>query len=107
MTDINPRGLIQRLADDLEGITEELVIPEYAHTEKERTDASLALVAEARAYLAQPEPESPTDVELQELLYYGFTTSTGHGERSDPIGFARAVLARWGHLAQQGCTQLP
>ena len=54
MTD--PRDLIKRLADDLERITEELVIPEYAHTEKERTDASLALVAEARAYLAQPEP---------------------------------------------------
>jgi hypothetical protein len=50
----------------------------------------------ARAYLAQPEPEGPTDEELQTLLYYEFTTSTGHGERSDPIGFARAVLARWG-----------
>ena len=51
---------------------------------------------EARAYLAQPEPEEPTDEELNTMLYYEFTTSTGHGERSDPIGFARAVLARWG-----------
>ena len=50
----------------------------------------------ARTALTQPELEAPTDVELQELLYYEFTTSTGHGERSDPIGFARAVLARWG-----------
>jgi hypothetical protein len=59
--------------------------------------------------LEQPklEPEEPTDVELQELLYYEFTTGTGHGETSDPIGFARAVLARWGHVTQQGCTQLP
>jgi len=89
------RDLIQRLANDLEGITEELVIPEYAHTEKERTDASLALVAEARAFLSQPEPEGPTDEELSTMLYYEFTTSTGHGERSDPIGFALAVRARW------------
>jgi len=57
MTNTDPRDLIKRLADDLERITEELVIPEYAHTEKERTDASLALIDEARAYLAQPEPE--------------------------------------------------
>ena len=46
------------------------------------------------AALSQPELEAPTDVELQELLYYKFTTSTGHGERSDPIGFAR-----WGRLS--------
>jgi hypothetical protein len=50
----------------------------------------------ARAYLAQPKPEGPTDEELNAMLYYEFTTSTGHGERSDPVGFARAVLARWG-----------
>ena len=50
----------------------------------------------ARTALAQPEPKGPTDDELNTMLYYEFTTSTGHGERSDPIGFARAVLARWG-----------
>jgi hypothetical protein len=66
MTD--PRDLIKRLANDLEGITEELVIPEYAHTQKERTDASLALADEARAYLAQPEPEEPTDEEIMRLM---------------------------------------
>jgi hypothetical protein len=55
------------------------------------------LVEEARAALAQPEPQEPTDDELGKLLYYEFTTSTGHGERVDAMGFARAVLARWGN----------
>jgi len=54
------------------------------------------LVQQARAALAQPEPQEPTDDELGKLLYYEFTTSTGHGERVDAMGFARAVLARWG-----------
>jgi hypothetical protein len=139
MPDTNPRSLIQRLADDLEGITEQLVIPEYAHTEKERTDASLALVAEARAYLAQsepddssafiawilfdpdgklrpeaqevlaargiaqPEPEGPTDEELED-----FALQNGGGyfncdcrEEADiltrkHVSNYRAILARWG-----------
>ena len=49
------------------------------------------------APLAQPEPVVLTDEEPEDLLYYEFTTSTGHGERTDEIGFARAVLAKWGH----------
>jgi hypothetical protein len=28
---------------------------------------------------------------------YEFTISTGHGEQLDEIGFARALLARWGN----------
>ena len=56
-----------------------------------------ALLERARAALAQPEPQGPTDEELGKLLYYAFTTSTGHGERVDAMGFARAVLARWGN----------
>ena len=50
----------------------------------------------ARAALAA-EQKRPTKDELESLLYYGYTTSTGHGERSDPIGFALAVLDRWGN----------
>ena len=50
----------------------------------------------AESLLTHPEPEEPTAEELNTMLYYEFTTSTGHGERIDPIGFARAVLARWG-----------
>jgi hypothetical protein len=57
------------------------------------------LIDRARAELAKPEPQGPTDEELRKLLYYEFTTSTGHGERVDEMGFARAVLARWGRPA--------
>jgi hypothetical protein len=85
MTDTKPRDLIRRLAEELDDLHCQYDIPNQS-----------ALIAEARAYLAQPEPEGPTDEELNTMLYYEFTTSTGHGERSDPIGFARAVLARWG-----------
>jgi len=55
------------------------------------------LLDRARAALAQPEPQMPTDEELDKLLYREFTTSTGHGERVDAMGFARAVLQRWGN----------
>ena len=55
----------------------------------------------ARAALAQPEPEGPTDEELSKLLYNEFTTNTGHGWHEDVIGFARAILARWGRPTPQ------
>lgn len=52
-----------------------------------------------KAALAAPPPEPPTDKELNRLLYYEFSTSTGHGECVDMLGFARAVLERWGNQA--------
>ena len=90
MTDLTPtdwRALCAELVDELEewvafGDVGEI---ELAH----------ALIDRARAALAQPEPQGPTDEELGKLLYYEFTTSTGHGERVDAMGFARAVLARY------------
>jgi len=45
-------GLCQELADQLEAVVEELVIPEYAHAEEERSRKLLSLVQEARAILA-------------------------------------------------------
>jgi hypothetical protein len=51
----------------------------------------------SRELMAESAEEGPTDEELKHMLYYQFTTSTGHGERVDEIGFARAVLARWGN----------
>jgi hypothetical protein len=42
-------------------------------------------------------PKPPTDDELNRLRYYEFSTSTGHGESVDVLGFARAALERWGH----------
>jgi len=81
------RDLIQRMAKELDL---------YRQMARDDCTSTHPFADEARAYLAQPEPEEPTEEELNTMLYYEFTTSTGHGERSDPIGFARAVLARWG-----------
>ena len=86
MTDTT-RDLIQRMATELD-LCRQMVLDDCTSTH--------TLAKEARAYLAQSGPEEPTDEELNTMLYYEFTTSTGHGESSDPIGFARAVLARWG-----------
>ena len=47
-------------------------------------------------YASTPPPKPPTDKELNSLCYYEFSTSTGHGEHVDVLGFARAVLERWG-----------
>jgi hypothetical protein len=72
--------------------------------------STLDLIDEARAYLAQPEPEGPTDEELlatakvaehqylTEHRPFQLTTVDGvlavlNGKQ---IAFARAVLARWG-----------
>ena len=43
--------------------------------------------------LATPPPEPPTDEELYE---YWISTSPQFG-CADPVGFAHAVLERWGH----------
>jgi hypothetical protein len=86
MTDY--RALCARMADELDHYRQ-LLMDDRRETH--------ALATEARALLAQPEPQEPTDDELGKLLYYEFTTSTGHGERVDAMGFARAVLARWGN----------
>lgn len=83
------RALCARMADELD------------HHRQLLTDNRLEshpLSTEARAALAASN-QGPTDEELDSMLYYEFTTSTGHGERSDPIGFARAVLTRWGRPA--------
>ena len=52
--------------------------------------------------MSTTEAQGPTDKELADLLYNDFTISTGHGSREDAIGFARAVLARWGTAAPKG-----
>ena len=67
---------------------------ESAH--RELSDLMLAVLAHW-GRPATPPPEPPTDEELQKLLFYMFTTSAGHGERVDEIGFARAAFERWGH----------
>ena len=49
MTDTNPRDLIKRLAEKLDLLHCQYNVPNQS-----------ALIAEAYAYLAQPEPEGPT-----------------------------------------------
>jgi hypothetical protein len=63
----------------------------------ERSDemAYSGLLSRARAALAKPEPQGPTDEELDEL----FTDIDQGGEALSWRTYARAALARWGRLA--------
>lgn len=80
------RALCAELVDDLE-----LCDWPYKLSETIRAD-----INRARAALAEPQPEEPTD---EELYDYWISTSPEFG-CADPIGFARAVLARWGNLSE-------
>jgi hypothetical protein len=51
-----------------------------------------AVINKVKNTLAEPEPEDPTDEELDEL----FTEIDQSGEPESWLAFARAVLARWG-----------
>lgn len=56
------------------------------------------LIQRARAALAQPEPEGPTNLELSQLyceLFKLQSSPTNLG--TAPARFAHAVLARWGN----------
>ena len=84
----NTRDLIQRLADELQGWIDNL---------PSEFDAQ-ALINEARAFLAQPEPEGLTEWKLLDLG----NDVMGNPLPCDPdllLAFARAVLARCGRPA--------
>ena len=68
-------------------------IPQLA----ERLQKLNALADRARALLAQPEPEGPSDDELDEL----FTEIDQSGEALSWRLYARATLDRWGRPAPQ------
>ena len=86
MTDF--RNLIQRLTDELDAAASNLYFDDYAPDIK-------SVLADARAYLAQPEPQGPTDEELLDLGsdVMGDCLPCDHDLL---IAFARSVLARWG-----------
>jgi hypothetical protein len=58
----------------------------------ELTEKLMDAMAATAAALATPPPEPPTD---EELYDYWILTSPQFG-CADPVGFARAVLQRWG-----------
>ena len=65
--------------------------------ESDEAETEACLINRARAALAEHEPEGPTD---EELYGYWISTSPELG-CADPVGFARAVLARWGRPTPQ------
>ena len=85
------RNLIQRMAKELDTW---LMAHHYGGVPPEIQHAA-TLVAEARAFLAQPEPEAPTD---EELLFAFYEASLAEGGDTDEVTLRglRAVLARWG-----------
>jgi hypothetical protein len=87
MTDF--RALCARMANELDHYRQ-LLMDDRRETH--------ALAAEARAALAQPEPQGPSDEELDEL----FTDIDQGGEVLSWRPYARAALARWGRPATTG-----
>jgi len=84
MTDF--RALCARMADELD---------HYRQLLMDDRHATHALAAEARAALAQPEPQKRTDKELDAL----FTEVDQSGESESWRTYACAALARWGRPA--------
>jgi len=97
MTDTT-RDLIQRLATELD-LYRQMVLDDCTSTHP--------FADKARAYLAQPEPEGPTDGELVAVLKQAikdFPPNHPDAKTLDSLEYdieielrkARAVLARWG-----------
>jgi len=84
MTDF--RVLCARMADELDHYRQ-LLMDDRRETH--------ALATEARAALAQPEPQGPTDEELRDLWSWAAGQDQGPWPTQQHC-FARAVLARWG-----------
>jgi hypothetical protein len=57
------------------------------------------VIVRARAALAQPEPQGPTDEELDELWSRVINLKIRSNEIGPRFPFARAVLQRWGRPA--------
>jgi hypothetical protein len=87
------RQLCTELVEDVRYLSECLRDPDNGVDPVCLSEAE-AHMQEARAALAA-EQQGPTDEEIGELIWQ-HTTSTGHGERLNEMGFARALLARYG-----------
>ena len=99
MTNTNPRDLIHGLAQSVE------ILLDMRSADAKPMRITEKRLEEARAYLAQPEPEEPTDEEIMRLacslLGYEYTTSLLSAPvqcigaldalPSELVAFARAV----------------
>ncbi len=83
------RALCARMADELDRYRQ-LLMDDRRETH--------ALAAEARAALAEPEPEGPTDEELIDMAEF-YIEDNGLLGLHNAGEFARAVLARYGRPA--------
>ena len=83
------RALCARMADELDHYRQ-LLMDDRRETH--------ALAAEARAALAQPEPQGPTDDELKAVYWEAFKDAAPCGADESWLAGLRAV-ARWGRPA--------
>jgi hypothetical protein len=97
------------MTTDYRAMCAELVDSLHKHTSMWEGH-EIDLVARARALLAQPEPEGPSDDKLMDiaratdLVYYmgkgcGFASPYQEGTdiTAEVLAFARAALAKWGN----------
>jgi len=78
MTDTNPRDLIQRMAKELDL---------YRQIARDNCTSTHPLADQARAYLAQSEPEGPTDEELRRrFLIWWREEASAMRPHPEPVG---------------------
>jgi hypothetical protein len=86
MTDY--KQMCAELLNRLQGLYDELVDSEMGWVPPEAQE----LMTRARAALAEPEPEGPTDADLHAMAF----SYSQPCYKFEYIPFARSVLARWG-----------
>ena len=90
------------MTSDYRALCAELLngLDELAHPRYPFPGYTRCAMDRARALLAEPEAEGPTDEELDSFLV-DVACQHGNVYYSDPLILARAVLARWGHPTPQ------
>ena len=84
------------MTTDYRAMCAELVDSLHKHTSMWEGH-EIDLVARARALLAQPVAEGPTDEDLDAFIYGFFFEDDWYYNTEMERGLARAVLAKWGH----------
>ena len=93
MTELNP---IDAMTNPYRAMCAELVDSLHKHTSMWEGH-EIDLVARARALLAQPVAEGPTDEDLDAFIYGFFFEDDWYYNTEMERGLARAVLAKWGN----------